>query len=161
MYRFSAEIKIIGVNPYVSVPDEILAQIFQAAGKEKGPIPVCGQIAGADYTQTLVKYVGEWRLYINTSMLKNSPQHVGKTLSLTVGYDPKPREVPLHPKLAEALTRNPEAKKVFDSLIPSRRKEIMRYIANLKNDESVEKNVVRAIGFLLNKNGFVGRKSVK
>jgi hypothetical protein len=36
-------------------------------------------------------------------------------------------------------------------------KEIMRYINNLKTTESVERNVERAIRFLLGKDRFVGR----
>ncbi|MCB0523292.1 MAG: YdeI/OmpD-associated family protein [Saprospiraceae bacterium] len=46
---------------------------------------------------------------------------------------------------------------IFDALPASRRKEIVRYIANLKTEESVERNVSRAIGFLLGKERFIGR----
>ena len=34
----------------------------------------------------------------------------------------------MHPKLQLALKQNPEAKKNFDTLSPSRQKEIVRYI---------------------------------
>jgi len=57
----------------------------------------------------------------------------------------------------QALEHNEEAKLVFDSLSASRQKEIIRYISNLKSDESVIKNVQKAIGFLTGKNRFVGR----
>lgn len=36
IHSFSAIIKIIGINPYVSVPDDILQAIFKDANKEKG-----------------------------------------------------------------------------------------------------------------------------
>lgn len=49
--------------------------------------------------------------------------------------------------LVAALEANDEARAVFDGLPPSRQKEIVRYIASLKNDESVERNVARAISF--------------
>src|SRR5690606_41266848 len=62
---------IIGVNPFVFVPEDILKAIFEQAGKDKGPIPIKGLVNGKPYTQTLVKYSGEWRLYINMIMLKD------------------------------------------------------------------------------------------
>ncbi len=42
-------------------------------------------------------------------------------------------------------------------LSPSRKKEIVRYISRLKSAEALERNVARAIGFLLKKERFVGR----
>lgn len=68
-YAFKAEIKIIGINPYVLVPGPILQKIFKQAGRDKGPIPIKGTINKKPYRQTLVKYSGAWRLYINTTMI--------------------------------------------------------------------------------------------
>lgn len=70
MEQFSARIYIIGVNPYVLLPAKTLKAIFQQAQKSKGPIPVRGTMNGAVYTQTLVKYSGKWRLYLNMPMRK-------------------------------------------------------------------------------------------
>ncbi|GCC49922.1 hypothetical protein SanaruYs_01360 [Chryseotalea sanaruensis] len=53
----------------------------------------------------------------------------------------------------QALRSNKQGKQVFDTLSPSRQKEIVRYISSLKSEASVELNVDRAIGFLLGKNG--------
>ena len=69
-YTFSTTIEIIGINPFVYVPKEILKHIFEKAAKSKGPIPVKGAVNSIPYTQTLMKFKGEWRLYINTKMLK-------------------------------------------------------------------------------------------
>jgi hypothetical protein len=62
MHKFKARLGIIGINPFVHVPKKILSDIFKSAGKEKGHIPICGNINGKPYRQTLVKYSGEWRL---------------------------------------------------------------------------------------------------
>jgi hypothetical protein len=35
-------IEIIGINPFVFIPENILENIFEQAGKNKGPIPVKG-----------------------------------------------------------------------------------------------------------------------
>ena len=157
MLKFSAELDIIAGNPFVDVPDTILEEIFLQAGKTKGHIPIRGTINGTPYQQTLVKYAGYWRLYVNMNMLKNSPRRIGEIIEVSVEFDPGDRTILLHPKLTAALSENKDAKDVFDSLSPSRQKEIVRYISFLKTEKSVEKNVKRAINFLLGKERFVGR----
>ncbi|HNJ90683.1 MAG TPA: YdeI/OmpD-associated family protein [Chitinophagales bacterium] len=154
---FTAELKIIGVNPYVDVPEDILQKIFMAAKKDKGFIPVSGKVNNVPYRQTLVRFKGEWRLYINTSMLPRSPKRIGEVLKLSVAYDPADRSIALHPKLAAALEDNLAAKKVFDKMSPSHQKEIIRYINSLKSEASVERNIARSIQFMLGKERFVGR----
>ena len=157
MHKFRSELEIIGVNPFVSVPKKILKEIFRQAGKDKGRIPVHGLVNNKPYKQILVKYSGAWRLYINTSMLKNSPKRIGEKISVTISFDPADRTISPHPKLVKALKENPEAKKTFNRLSPSRQKEIVRYISFLKTEESVERNVKRVCKFLTGNGRFVGR----
>ncbi len=157
MYKFKAEIEIIGVNPFVFVPDDILQQIFKQAGKSTGYIPINGTINDKPYKQTLVKYSGEWRLYINTTMLKNSPKRVGENIEITVSFDPESREINPPNSFVKALAENDKAKTVFDNLPASRKLEIVRYLARLKTEEVLKKNIKRAINFLLGKERFIGR----
>ena len=157
MYKFSATIEIIGVNPFVFVPDKILQQIFNQAGKSTGYIPINGTVIGKPYKQTLVKYKGEWRLYINTTMLKNSPKRIGETIEMTISFDPESREIEPPENFIKALAENPEAKAVFDNLPASKKLEIVRYLARLKTAIVLEKNIKRAINFLLGKERFIGR----
>jgi hypothetical protein len=157
MHKFKAEIKIIGINPYVFVPEDILQKIFKQAGKDKGHIPIKGTINKNPYIQTLVKYSGDWRLYINTTMLKDSPKRIGELIELTVQFDPESREVKPPASFVQALDKNKKAKTVFESLPASRKKEIVRYLANLKSEDALERNVKKAISFLLGKEKFVGR----
>jgi hypothetical protein len=49
MNAFSARIYKIGINPYVLLPAVVLKDLFKAAGKEKGPIPVRGKLNGGRY----------------------------------------------------------------------------------------------------------------
>jgi hypothetical protein len=158
MHNFTAEIELLGINPFVFVPAEILSAIFKEAGKDKGHIPVCGTLNDKKYQQTLVRYSGEWRLYINTLMLKDSPKRIGKTIRIIIAFDGSDRAIAPHPELVKALKENNAAKKVFDSLPPSRQKEIVRYIGSLKTEESISKNISKAIGFLNGENKFVGRE---
>ena len=157
MQKFRAKIELIGINPFVFVPGKILKEILRQSGKDKGPIPVSGSVNRKSYKQTLVKYSGDWRLYINTTMLKDSPKRIGETIDVTIQHDPADRTILPHPGFAKALEENRDARIVFDSLPASRQKEIVRYIAALKTPESVRKNIQRAIGFLTGDGRFVGR----
>lgn len=161
MKRFKAEIELIGINPYVLVPNKILVNLFEVSGKDKGPIPIMGTVNCEPYIQTLVKYSGNWRLYINNKMLKDSPKRIGETIEVTVEYDTIDRSIEVHSKLKNALDDNYVAKLKFDSLTPTLQKEIIRYISNLKTESSIDNNVDKAIDFLLGKGSFVGRKPLK
>ncbi|MBS1951039.1 MAG: hypothetical protein OJF59_002938 [Cytophagales bacterium] len=158
--QFTATLDRIGINPFIYVPGKILKILFKQARKDKGHIPVCGLVNGNPYRQTLVKYSGAWRLYINTSMLKNSPKRIGEQITISVEYDPSDRTIKPHPEWTQSLRQNRDAKKVFDSLSPSRRKEIVRYISSLKSQASINRNVARAINYLLGNGSFVGRNKV-
>ena len=154
---FKSKIYIIGVNPYVLLPDSVLKKIFRQAGKDKGPIPVKGKINSKPFIQTLVKYSGKWRLYLNNPMRIAGKCDVGDVAQFEISFDTKPRITTMHPKLEQAFKKNKAAKSVFEKLAPHYQKEIMRYINNLKSEESVELNVRKAIAHLLGKQRFVGR----
>lgn len=157
MQKLTATIEIIGVNPYILLPDDALAEIFRQAGKNKGPIPIKGTINDQPYSQTLVKFNGIWRLYINTKMLKNSPKRIGEIIDVSVEHDPAERVITQHPKLTIALNENADASAIFAKLRPSLQLEIVRYISSLKSEESIDKNVNKAIDFLLGRGRFIGR----
>jgi hypothetical protein len=157
MTSFSAQIFKIGINPYVLLPEPVLRSLFKQAGKDKGAIPVRGSLNGNSFTQTLVKYSGKWRLYLNTPMRKAAGIDVGDTAKVKIEYDQVPRIVAMHPKLKQALVKNKKAKTAFGNLTPSRQKEILRYIGSLKSDESVITNIEKVIKNLLGKGRFGGR----
>ncbi|MCT2406501.1 YdeI/OmpD-associated family protein [Chryseobacterium antibioticum] len=155
---FTALLEIIGINPFVFVPEEILSEIFTAAGKDKSPIPVKGTVNGKEFKQNLMKYLGEWRLYINLMMLKNSPKRIGETIEISIEYDDSDRSISIHPKLDQAIKASPVAMKNFENLIPSRRHELVRYINNLKTDASIERNVEKIIRHLQGETDFFGKR---
>ncbi len=157
MIKFRAKIELIAVNPFVFLPDRVLGELFAQAGKSRGKIPVRMKIDGHEFIQTLVKWKGSWRLYLNTPMRQAANKDVGDTADFEIAYDPLERIFPMHPKLEQALRENERARKVFEALPPSRQLEINRYIGFLKSDEAIDRNVSRAIQFLLGEGRFVGR----
>ena len=154
---FKTRIRIIGVNQYVLVPKAVLESIFAQVGEEHGPIPIRGTLDGHPFKQTLVKYSGTWRVYLNKPVRKAAGKEVGDTVEVQIEFEPVERANPLHPKLSQALKDNPAAQTAFDAMSPSRQKEIIQYINNLKNDASVEKNVLRTIQFLVGNTPVAGR----
>ncbi|MBO9672036.1 MAG: DUF1905 domain-containing protein [Sphingobacteriaceae bacterium] len=157
---FKAEIKIIGINPFVFVPEDVLNYVFHQSGKDKGQFPVRMKIDGYEFKQTLVKYAGDWRLYLNAPMRKAAGKDVGDTATFEIEFDTEERTISANPKFMEALIENKQAKDIFDGLAPYLQKEIIRYIANLKTEESVDRNIKKAIQFLLGKERFIGRDGI-
>jgi hypothetical protein len=149
MKSFSAKIAKVGINPYVSLPDEVLESLLEQAGKVGGPIPVRGTVNGKSFVQTLVRYQGAWRLYINGPMREAAGIDVGDEAHIRLEFEPTPRTEPMHPRLEQALAKNRSAKAAFEKLIPSRQKEILRYLNSMKREESLDRNIARVIKHLL------------
>ncbi|HEX7042333.1 MAG TPA: YdeI/OmpD-associated family protein [Patescibacteria group bacterium] len=148
METFSSEIEIIGVNPFVFIPKNILAKFFGEVGRSKGPIPIKGTINGKNFVQTLVKYQGEWRLYVNGIMLKSTGLKVGERAEFNLQLDKSSREIPMHPEFLKLLSQNKKAKDAFEKYPPSRQKEINRYLNNIKSDSIRLKNIDKIIRHL-------------
>jgi hypothetical protein len=148
MPTFTAKIYKIGINPVVDPPDDVLELLLARAGKSKGPIPVRGKINGAEFVQTLVKYQGASRLYINAIMLKASGAQVGDEVRIEIEFDQSPRDVPMPPSFAAALKKDRRARLEFEKLSPSRQKEILRYLGSLKTETSITKNIERVLKHL-------------
>lgn len=152
MNSFSAKIYIISrINPVVDVPGDVLQAIFDEAGRSKGPIPVRGRLNGAGFIQTLVKYEGAWRLYLNGEMRKSAGIDTGDMAAVEIEFDPQPRTEPMPEQFAAALDDDPSARAEFEKLSPSRQKEIVRYLNSMKTEASLVKNVVKIIGHLTGK----------
>jgi|SRR3990172_3623579 len=148
MHRFSATVYIIDINPYVKVSNAIIRKLHEEMGKETGPIPVKGKLQSKAFSTTVVKFRGLWRLYLNTLMRRAANADVGDKVNVELRLDKTSREVPSPPKFTLALARNKKAKQAFEKLTPSRQKEVLRYLNNLKQQETLERNIEKVIQFL-------------
>ncbi len=151
MKVFSQVIFKIGINPCVVPPPEVLEHLFKTARKRTGAIPVRGTLNGVQYLQTLVKYDGHWRLYLNGPMLKAAKKKVGDVAAVTIEYDPSDRTVLPHPDFQQAVARDPRAIAAYDDLVPSHQKEINRYLNALKTDRARAKNIEIVMDYLTGK----------
>lgn len=157
MPSFKAKIIKIGINPLVDVPQTVLKELFDKAGKSKGPIPVKGKLNGKSYLQTMVKFKGKWRLYLNTPMRRAAGIDEGDMASVQIDFDPKPRILTMHPELKKAFQQNKGAHDVYKKLAPYRQKEIIRYLNSMKTKKSVERNIGKILNHLTGKHAFAGR----
>lgn len=154
---FTASLEIIGINPFVFIPEEILEEIFNESGRNKSPIAVKGTVNGKEFKQNLMKYLGEWRLYVNLIMLKNSPKRIGEVIEVVLEYDDSDRSIAIHPQLEKAIKESAVATANFENLIPSRRHELIRYINNLKTEASIQRNIDKIIRHLHGETDFFGK----
>jgi hypothetical protein len=149
--EFTATISKIGINPVVDPPDEMLEPIFAAAGRNKGPLRVRGTINGVEFQQTLVRFRGKWRLYINGVMCRSAGVGEGDTVDIALEYDNEPRQDRIPNSLTAALDKNRQAREAFEALTPSRRREISCYIGSLKTEEAIKRNIEKVLRMLTEK----------
>ena len=151
MQPFTADIKKIEINPYVRVPRAVLSAVFEQAGRSRSPIPVKGTLGGKAFRQTLVRYRGAWRLYLNTPMRRAAGVDVGDAVEVTLAFDSSDRTIPMNPALHAALARTAGARAAFEALLPSRKKEINRYLNGLKTAEARSRAVTNVLSLLAGK----------
>ncbi len=139
-------------NPYVLVRAEQAAQLKPGWRK---PLPVRVQINRAPRPAWRINMMpigdGSFYLYLHGDVRKASKTKVGDRVLVDVRFDPAYRNGPMHPMptwFASPLNKNKKAKKAWDALIPSRKKEILRYFSWLKTKEARDRNVARALRVL-------------
>jgi hypothetical protein len=153
--NFRARIRIREANPYIAVSKTRAAAIQPGWRK---PLPVLVQINGKPKKPWRINMMpvgdGSFYLYLHGIVRKASATKVGDLVTVDVSFDTAYRSGPMQPmpsSLREALDKNPAAKENWDKLIPSRKKEILRYLASLKSPEARARNVERVIHVLSGK----------
>ena len=144
---FEAKIRKQGPNPYVDVPERVsLAFGHHARG---GRISVEGRLNDASVRATLVPVGrGRHRLYVNGGMRAAAGVGAGDTVSLEL-RSTRRNEIALSNDLAEALAEVDGATAAFETLSPSHRRELVRYIDDARTPTTRENRVRRTIGHTL------------
>lgn len=151
--RFSATVHAIRgslpttLNPCVDVPANVVSRLQVESGKKQA-IPVRFSLKGETFKANIVRYLGDWRLYLNGPMLKRTGVAVGDKVSVMLSFDPAVRRELVPAAFARALAGDRAAKAAFVALPPSRRKEILRYLNSLKQAASRARNIARALRHL-------------
>src|SRR5712691_11687111 len=155
--RFNSVVRIREPNPYILVTSARAKSIKLGWRK---PLPVLVRINGKPAVPWRINMMpvgdGSFYLYLHGNVRRASGTEVGDRVRVEVGFDAKYRNGPQHPVpswFKAALQKNPRAMKNWEALIPSRRKEILRYFARLKSPEARARNLERALHVLSGRKG--------
>jgi len=147
--RFRAEIEIRGINPYVLVRPDQAARLQPDWRK---PMPVRVQVNGRPETPHRINLMpagdGGFYLYLDATVRQASNTKVGDRVQVALDFDADYRGGPADPMprgFSAALKRNPAARKGWSALSPSRKKEVLRYLARLKSAAAQARNLEKAI----------------
>jgi hypothetical protein len=149
---FTAIIKIRGVNPFILVSASRANRIKPGWRK---PLPVLVRINGKPEDPWRINMMpvgdGSFYLYLHGDIRRASGAAVGDRVRVEVTFDAIYKSGPQHPMprwFKQALARNPQAMKNWTALIPSRKKEILRYFSRLASPDARARNLVKALHVL-------------
>jgi hypothetical protein len=154
---FTAVMKIRKGNPYVPVSAARANSIKPGWRK---PLPVRVRINGKPANSWRINMMpagnGSFYLYRHGEVRKASGTTVGDRVRVGIDFDASYTNGPQHPMprwFKLALAGNSGALKNWKALIPSRRKEILRYFSWLKSPEARTRNVAKALHVLSGETG--------
>jgi hypothetical protein len=149
---FTAVIKIRGGNPFILVSASRAIAIKPGWRK---PLPVLvrvnGKPANAWHINMMPVGNGSFYLYLHGDIRKASGTAVGDRVRVDIDFDASYRSGPQHPVpkwFKRALAGNPQAMKSWMALIPSRKKEILRYFSRVNSPEARARNLARVLHVL-------------
>lgn len=152
MIRFRATIEIRGLNPYVLVSVERATLLMDGWRR---PMPVLVRVNGQPNPPWRINIMpvgdGSFYLHLHGDVRSASRTKVGDEVEVEIAFDQEYHGGPLHPMppaFAEELLRNGAAHGGWESLPPSRKKEVLRYLAGLKSPEAQRRNIERALHVL-------------
>lgn len=84
-------------------------------------------------------------MLINGEMRKAAGVDTGDTVHIALRIDTKPRDISVPEDLREALRAMNGARKAFDGLTSSHRKELLRWVLDAKRPETRARRIRRVI----------------
>ncbi len=123
-------------------------QQVAVVGEGAKRFPVKATINGHPLRLSVARMGGEFLLGLSKANREAAGVHAGDQVTLELELDSAPREVDVPEALAAALAADPEAKRAFDKLAFTHRKEFAHWIAEAKRDQTRERRVVKAVEML-------------
>ena len=147
--RFRSTIEINHINPYVLVSAENAHRLKPDWRK---PMPVRGRVNGKPQAWWRINLMpigdGSFYLYLHAQVRKAADCRVGDAVEVELAFDEDYRSGPAHPMppaFRAALEQNPVAQQAWEALIPSLKKEILRYFEQVKSAEAKARHLERAM----------------
>lgn len=145
IHVFSGRMYRVGLIRFVDVP----AEVSQAIGNGAAHVAVRGEVDGVAVQSTLVsRGKGCYRLAIHGDIRKKLKVDAGAIVEIAIERDEGPREPVLPPALVLALRNSPKAQKAFRRMTTALRRQLVRYLTSVKQQETLERRVVKMVGML-------------
>jgi hypothetical protein len=126
----------------VDVPRDVSKSLRKLAGDDPKHIPVTGQVEGLPLKSTLSpRGGGSYRLHIHSNIWRKLRIDAGATVEIMLLLDSEPRDPALPHDLAGGLADEPQALAIFNSLTPSFRRQIVRYVEQAKHATTRDKRI--------------------
>lgn len=154
IYEFDGEILKSderGGGAYVNFPYDVM----EAFGT-KGQVKVACEFDGVPYRGSIVNMGCGPVIGILKSIREETGKQAGDTVHVKLWKDDEPRDVIVPPELAAAFRANEEAKKNFDALSYSHKREYASWVYEAKKEETRKGRADKTIEMLEN-----GRESQK
>jgi len=131
-----------GEGPAVEIPFDVRAAYGSARPK------VCVTVNGVTLRTTVAVYGGVSYVGFRKEIREAAGIEIGETITVTIEPDTAPRTVDVPADLQRALAKNAAARKTFESLSYSHRKEHVQWVASAKKEETRARRVARVIEML-------------
>ena len=142
--RFRATIELAGKTATgIEVPDEVVAGL----GSSKRPA-VRVTIRDHTYRSTIASMGGRYMLPVSAEHRSSAGVAAGDEVDVEIELDTEPREVTVPPDFADALSRNPDAKRFFDGLSYSQRQWHVLSIEGAKTEQTRQRRIAKALSAL-------------
>ena len=126
---------------------EVPAKIVEGLGAGKRP-PVRVTIKSHTYRSTVAPMGGKFYLPVSAENREAAGIAAGDRLEVSVELDTAPREVVEPPDFKEALDGSKRARKAFDSLSYTNKKQHVLSIEGAKTAETRERRIAKALSAL-------------
>jgi hypothetical protein len=131
-----------GGGRWVEVPFDPKAVFGQSRA------PVKGTVNGTPLRSRLAVYGGRTYLGLRADIRAAAGIDVGDRVEVVLELDDEPREVEVPEALAQALAGDPDARRAYDALSFTHRREYAEWIAAAKRAETRERRVAKALEML-------------
>jgi len=151
MHVFSAPIIKLGINACLNVPEKIVKSLLAAAGKKSAPVQVKCVLNGVEFDANVVRYSGDWRLYLNLVTRRAAGCNIGDKVKIHLAYDPSSRMPPMPEAFRQALRDDTDAQKAWRLRPTPKRREILQALNDKKTNAELARAIAETIELLLKK----------
>jgi len=124
----------------IKIPEEIIEKL----GGGKKPL-VKVTINNFTYRSAVAVMGGAYMVGVNAENREAAKVKGGDRIEVSIELDTEVRTVEVPAEFQKVLNRNAGAKKIFDTLSNSRKKALMIPIVNAKTDETMNRNIEKAL----------------